>query len=279
MQVHWSLVISTACQRAGLGMFVCGLTAHIVFMPALPMNIVAALCLGLLCIGGIASVTHLQTPSRFFNAFKNLGSHLTQEALITPFLGIALLACALQGILFDLGAALIIVHIIAVLLAIAFLVSTGLAYQMRSRPAWNTGFVLGLFLLTAAEAGGLATFLIGLSMGMGSTGLSVAAGIFIVLCVSAQAAYLIRMQTVGHGVNIKATEEPYRPLFIAWLLVGGIGLIGLFAVALAFDSALLAAASLAASFVGIVLWTALFFKGALKVRTFPMYPVDLNLDM
>ena len=30
---------------------------------------------------------------------------------------------------------------------------------------------------------------------------------------------------------------------------------------------------------GIAAWTVLFFKGAHKVKMFPMYPVDLNLDM
>ena len=30
---------------------------------------------------------------------------------------------------------------------------------------------------------------------------------------------------------------------------------------------------------GIAAWTVLFFKGAHKVKLFPMYPVDLNLDM
>ena len=42
---------------------------------------------------------------------------------------------------------------------------------------------------------------------------------------------------------------------------------------------MLALAAWLACAVGIAAWTVLFFKGAHKVKMFPMYPVDLNLDM
>ena len=92
MQVHWPLVISTACQRAGLGLLLCVVFANAVLGSQLPSNIACLVALALLCAGGIASVFHLQRPSRFFNAFSNPKSHLTQEGFITPFLGVALQA-------------------------------------------------------------------------------------------------------------------------------------------------------------------------------------------
>ena len=93
MQIHWPLVISTACQRVGLGMFLCAFLADLCFGLGLPLNLVALATLALLGVGGIASIFHLQTPSRFFNAFSNFKSHLTQEALLTPFLGQLSLDC------------------------------------------------------------------------------------------------------------------------------------------------------------------------------------------
>lgn len=280
MQIHWPLVISTVCQRVGLGMFACAFLANLAFGAALPLNIVALATLALLAVGGIASIFHLQTPARFFNAFSNFGSHLTQEALITPFLGIALLACGLNGFLYDLGPAIVVVEAAACILAAAFLVCTGLAYQMRSRPAWNTGFVLGLFLLTAAEAGSIAACAVCALTGAAvPLGLAVATGVLFVACVAVQCAYLARMRHVGYGVDVHVNEEPYKTVFYAWLALGvactGVGL----AAGLAAASGALLLAALVASALGIVAWTVLFFKGACKVKMFPMYPVDLNLDM
>ena len=120
MQIHWPLVISTACQRVGLGMFACAFLANLALGTVLPLNVVALATLTLLAVGGIASIFHLQTPARFFNAFSNFGSHLTQEALITPFLGIALLACGLNGFVYDMGPATIVVETAACILAAEF---------------------------------------------------------------------------------------------------------------------------------------------------------------
>lgn len=280
MQIHWPLVISTVCQRVGLGMFACAFLASVALGVALPLNVVALATLVLLAVGGIASIFHLQTPTRFFNAFSNFGSHLTQEALITPFLGIALLACGLNGFFYDLGPAAIAVATAAFLLAVAFLICTGLAYQMGSRPAWNTGFVLGLFLLTAAEAGSIAVCAVcALSGGAVPVAIAVATIVLFVGCVAVQFAYVARMRHVGYGVDVRVNEAPYKGVFSAWVVLGvactGLGMLG----GLALASGPLLLAALVLSALGIVAWTVLFFKGACKVKMFPMYPVDLNLDM
>ena len=280
MQIHWPLVISTVCQRVGLGMFVCAFLANLCFGLMLPMNYVAIATLVLLCVGGIASIFHLQTPTRFFNAFSNFGSHLTQEAFVTPFLGIALLACCLDGLVFNLGAGSLALQAVAVLLSLLFLVCTGLAYQMGSRPAWNTPFVLGLFLLTAAEAGSIATLAVCLlALGTLPLGVSLAAIVLLAACIVVQFAYVSRMRHVGYGVDVSAGEEPYRSTYIAWVACGVVATAVASVLAVVLSSAPLALIALVASAAGIVAWTVLFFKGALKVKMFPMYPVDLNLDM
>lgn len=280
MHIHWPLVVSTTCQRVGLGMYLCALLASAAFGLALPMNIAALATLVFLGIGGIASIFHLQSPSRFFNAFSNLKSHLTQEAIITPLLGIALVACGLNGLLFDAGGASVAIEWVTGVLALAFLVCTGLAYQMRSRPAWNTPFIVVLFLLTAAEAGSIATVVVCLSGGpVVPAALSAAAVVCFLACVATQISYTSRMRTVGYGVNVDAREQPYRTAYITWIATGvavaGLGL----AAAIMFSSLACAVVALVGSAAGIAAWTVLFFKGALKVKMFPMYPVDLNLDM
>ncbi len=278
MQIHWPLVVSTACQRVGLGLFIC---AFVMGSPV-PLAVVAWITLGLLAVGGIASIFHLQRPQRFFNAFSNFKSHLTQEAFITPFLGLALLACGLNGALYDLGGATFVVGLVTMVLAAAFLVCTGLAYQMGSRPAWNTPFVLALFLLTALEAGAIGVVVLWLAAwGIVPVAYVAVALVATMACASCQAAYVRRMRSVGYGVNVNATEEPYRPVFIVWVATG----VALPLVALGFMFVAPAAALVLAVLAwlscagGIAAWTVLFFKGAHKVKLFPMYPVDLNLDM
>lgn len=282
MQIHWPLVVSTACQRVGLGLFICAFIAQLFLGSPVPLSVVAWITLGLLAVGGIASIFHLQRPQRFFNAFSNLKSHLTQEALITPFLGIALLVCGLDGMVFNLGGGSLAVGLVTALLAAAFLVCTGLAYQMGSRPAWNTPFVLGLFLLTAAEAGSIGVVALWLlSVGLVPTILVAMAVVLTLACVICQIAYTNRMRSVGYGVNVDARQEPYRTTFYTWVVLGAA--LPLIALAVMFAApgvaAVLAVIAWLSCAGGIAAWTILFFKGAHKVKMFPMYPVDLNLDM
>lgn len=282
MQIHWPLVISTVCQRVGLGLFICAFVGQVYAGSPVPLSWVAWITLALLAVGGIASVFHLQRPQRFFNAFSNPKSHLTQEAFITPFLGVALLVVALNGLVYDLGAATPFLGAVAAILAGAFLVCTGLAYQMGSRPAWNTPFVLVLFLLTALEAGTIGVAVLWLaSAGLVPTMFVVMALVSTVVCVAVQAAYVVRMRSVGYGVDVDATKEPYRGTFVAWLVLGAAVPVVCLVLVFAAPSAAVALAAVAwvGSALGIAAWTVLFFKGARKVKMFPMYPVDLNLDM
>lgn len=282
MQIHWPLVVSTACQRVGLGLFICAFVGAWLADFPVPLAHVALITLGFLAVGGIASIFHLQRPARFFNAFSNLKSHLTQEALITPFLGIGLLVCGFDGLLYSLGDAAGAVGLVTALLAAAFLVCTGLAYQMGSRPAWNTPFVLVLFLLTALGAGtlGVAALwaLCGSAVPPIALGMALSA---VILCVACQGAYVRRMRSVGYGVDVNALEAPYRDTFMTWVITGAVVplvALGLFW-ALPAMGALWAFVAWASFACGIGAWTVLFFKGAHKVKMFPMYPVDLNLDM
>lgn len=279
MQVHWPLVISTACQRAGLGLLLCVVFANAVLGSQLPSNIACLITLALLCAGGIASVFHLQRPSRFFNAFSNPKSHLTQEGVITPFLGVALIAAGLDGIAFNAGAASTVLLCIASVLALAFLVCTGLAYQMKSRPAWSTKLVFALFLLTAVAAGLMGAYALALLKGDAAADKILACALVtIIAAVAVQTAYVSRMKHVGYGVAYNAMKQPYRPYALGWAGLTVAALV-LTASCIAVASAMLACAAWTFYVASVALWTALFFKGAHKVRMFPMYADDLNLDM
>ncbi len=280
MEIHWPLVVSTTCQRVGFGTFICAFAAHVILGTEVPLNIVALCALVLLAFGGLASMLHLQRPQRFFNAFSNMKSHLTQEALITPFAGIALLACGLNGFLYDLGSFSIMLAGLAALLSLAFLVATGFAYQMGSRPAWNTGFVVALFLLTSFAAGSIATLFAALALGDASFEVLVAvAGVLSGACVAVQIAYLVRMSQVGYGVDVHVLEQPYRTTFVAWFFCGAILPFSGFAGCLVSGSPIWALIALASFSAGIAAWTILFFKGARKAKMFSMYSVDLTCDM
>ena len=278
MQIHWPLVVSTACQRAGLGLFVCAWLANLVFGAGLPMPVVALVSLAFLVVGGCASVFHLQRPQRFFNAFSNPKSHLTQEGVVTPFLGVALLLCGLNGIVWNLGGATAAVEVVTVLLACAFLVVTGLAYQMNSRPAWNTPLVLVLFLLTALAAGSVGAAAMGYAYASPALRvLCLVAALCVVAMIVAQAVYIQRMRSVGYGVAVNLSGGEYRNTYLAWLLCA-LGA-ALCALAGLVGVAALSWIGWALVIVSIAAWTVLFFKGALKVKMFPMYAVDLNTDM
>lgn len=278
MHVHSALLISTTCQRLGLGLYIFSVLANQLMGVALPMNLIAIIALLLLGIGGIASAFHLGRPARFFNAFSNFHSHLTQEAAITPFLGLALLVASLDGFMFNLGSVGAAIQWIVLILSLLFLTSTGLVYQLNARPAWNTGLVLIIFMLTAAQVGSLATMVAaGSFTGSVPTSLLVTTSLMFVLSVIAQYLFVQRLKTLGYGVAVNVISEPYRTTFAAWLIFGVLATAMSLAIAAVQGTPDFAIIGLIASIVGILVWTILFYKVALKVKMFPMYKVDLNV--
>lgn len=280
MPVPKALLISTTCQRFSLGTFLCCFIASTCMGISLPMNVIALVTLFFLGVGGIASAFHLGRPKRFFNAFSNIGSHLTQEALITPFLGIGLLVCGLDGFLINLGEAAGIVYWLTAFFSLLFLVSTGLVYHLSSRPAWNTTLVTIIFMLTAAEAGTITT--IAILLGLGSAvpvWLTLLAFLSIVLCLICQFSFTARLKSVGYGVNVLVNQEPFKKTYTLWMVFGLAGLAVALITAVALHSAVAAFVGVVCAVVGIVYWTVLLFNVALKVKMFPMYRVDLNHNM
>lgn len=280
MPVPKALLISTTCQRFGLGTFLCCFVVTTFMGTPIPMNIIALATLFLLGVGGIASAFHLGKPKRFFNAFANPRSHLTQEAFITPFLGIALFVCGIDGFILHLGPAIAAVYWVAVMLSLIFLISTGLVYHLTSRPAWNTYLVFIIFLLTAAEAGTITTLAILFSLGVAApVGLVGMTFITFIGCLLFQFLFTVRLKSVGYGVNVYANQEPYKTTYTLWFIFSLTAMVIALIAAVALQSVIVAVLGVICTLVGIVFWTVLSFNVALKVKMFPMYRVDLNLNM
>ena len=278
MEISYPLVVATTCQRLGLGLFVCALIASTWMGISLPMNIIAFIALVTLGVGGLASAVHLGRPKRFFNAFTNFKSHLTQEALITPFLGVLLAICAGNGHLYQVGEFAGAVALwLSFILAVAFLVSTGLVYQLDARPAWNTPLTLIVFLATAAQAGMLFTAALAFAWnGSISGAFAVALALVLAACFVAQYLFIQHLKSVGYGVAVNVTDAPYRGLFAFWFLCGVAGISLCASLALWRADANAAVLAVILSVAGIAAWTALFYKTSLLMLKFPMYDEDLN---
>ena len=150
---------------------------------------------------------------------------------------------------------------------------------MKSRPAWSTKLVFALFLLTAVAAGFRGAYALALLEGDEAANKILACGLAATIAAAAvQTAYVSRMKHVGYGVAYDAMKQPYRPYALGWVALTVAALI-LAALCIAVPSAMLACVAWALYVISVALWTALFFKGAHKVRMFPMYADDLNLDM
>lgn len=278
MQVHKALLISTTCQRLGLGFYVFSVLASQFMGVALPMNIIAIISLVLLGAGGIASAFHLGRPARFFNAFSNLHSHLTQEALLTPFLGLALVIGVLDGTMLNLGSGSTFLQWITVLLSLLFLISTGLVYQLSARPAWNTGLVLAIFLLTAAQVGSLATMVAAeYFTGNVPAGLMFTTVLMFLLCGLVQYLFIQRLKTLGYGVAVTVTSGSYKATFQTWVIFGLLAIALCLLISAVNGSAMFIVIGTIASMIGIIAWTVLYYMAASKVKMFPMYQVDLNV--
>ena len=274
MQVHFALLISTTCQRFSLGFFILSVISSNILGISLPMDVISIIALVFLVIGALASAAHLGRPSRFFNSFSNPGSHLSQEAIISPFLGVALFLCCIDTLFLHSGTLGAVFQWVSVALSALFLVSTGLVYQLYARPAWDTPLVLIIFLLSSAEIGTLSV--LSAAEGGPDASLIIMASLALAACVISQYLYLQRLPGLGSGTAIKVSAAPYRALFVIWLLVGvlapALALLGLSIT----EQAIYAFLGAGASIIGIMVWTAFFFKSALKVKLFPMYRVDVN---
>ena len=158
MAAQWSLIIFTlfVCLAAGTfgaqGYLALRGKGNALQVPAVIFAFVA------LIIGGIASATHLQTPTRFFNGFLgNMASGISLELVAIAIAAIVMvvyfvLARKEAGVPKWMGA-------LAIIVAIALAVIAGLSYLMPARPIWNNPATVLFFVANAVLLGGIAAWL------------------------------------------------------------------------------------------------------------------------
>jgi anaerobic dimethyl sulfoxide reductase subunit C (anchor subunit) len=123
---------------------------------------------------------------------------------------------------------------------------------------------------------------IAIVLGLGAAvpvGLAVLAFLAFALCLICQFFFTARLKSVGYGVDVFVNQEPFKTTYTLWFIFGLAALAVALIAAVALQSAVAAYAGVICAMVGIVYWTILFYKVALKVKMFPMYSVDLNLNM
>lgn len=153
MAVQWSLVLFTALAGAGAWLLACALVGELKDASDKLGRWTAVSALVLLVGGGLCSVAHLSHPERILAALAHPAPGIFLEALL---LGIDAVVAALYGILVARKAAPGVrkgVAAVAVLMALAFTLSTGSSYVMASQLAWNTATLPLAYVGTAAATG------------------------------------------------------------------------------------------------------------------------------
>ncbi len=244
MELQWPLIVFT--------LFVCISTGTLATVsiaaaregygaterPALAVSFVCAV------VGGLASVFHLETPTRYFGQFGNLSSGINHEII-----GLALL-CLMIAIYFVQlrrhGHVHVVVRVLSVLASVLLVYMMADSYMMASKPAWNT-FLLPVYYLANAAVLGLVCFAviahvckIGSAEQKTLNGAAlVALGVF-VFAVGCYAVFLGRLDASVYSVSLYLDATMHQTLIdptltgqrlfvgdLALLFWGGIVVVGL----------------------------------------------------
>jgi DMSO reductase anchor subunit len=147
-----SIIAFTTLSGLGFGLMAwLGLGAG----PMLPPLLAAALAIGLVAAGLLASLLHLGQPTRFLKAFSQWRtSWLSREAVLAIAALAAFTLFAAPWTLAGLRTRLL--GLPAAALALATVAATAMIYaQMRSVPRWRSPLTPALFLLFALSGGAL----------------------------------------------------------------------------------------------------------------------------
>lgn len=164
MEIQWSLVFFT---------FLCGLSSWMFAGTALTelrgkaedktALISSVAVLVIMCVGGLASVTHLSHPTRIMGALGHLTSGIAVEIIM---LGSTSIFVLVYAILIWRGAGPVPRKVIAAIggvLGIIFSYAMGSSYVIAAREAWNT-VLMPLAYAGTSMAAGTSTYLFYLSL-------------------------------------------------------------------------------------------------------------------
>lgn len=281
MPVQYPLIVSTLCQRLSLGTYVMSLLAVYLLKIDLNLSIIAAAALVVFCIGVFASLVHLGKPNRLLNSFANPKSHLTQEGIMAPFVGLFLFIQAINGWFISLSPTIIlVVQLLGLVFSLLFIYSTGLVYQLFARPAWKTRTVGLNFFLSFLSLGSIGTYAWAAFSGTEQlNSLLYLSAITQLLTILGQLYYSSYVSKLRYGVAIKLFSGEFRTPYIGWVITGVVLplLIIVFAI-FAGSSATTALSLLVSVLLGLIFWRMFFFLAAKEIKFFPQYTEDMTMD-
>lgn len=281
MPVQYPLIVSTLCQRLSLGVYSVSLLAAYLWGMKLNLPDIAAVALIIFSTGLLASLVHLGRPQRMMNSFSNPKSRLTQEGLVAPIVALLLFLQAIDGRFVQFSPSILsMIQLLAVVASIAFILATGLVYQLFARPAWKTKLVSINFFLSYLTLGTVGTYAIAVFENLKDANLLLyLVGVSTSLTLLGQIYYLIYVGKLKYGVAIEILNQDYMTSFIGWLITGVIGPIGLLTYLLySGPSTITAIALLVSSVLGLVFWRMFFFLAAKEIKFFPQYSADMTTD-
>lgn len=157
MDIQWALVVFTTL--TGLGgwlFFFIGLNVFTqkTDKSALPGSVIA---LVLLALGGLASASHLEHPTRILGALSHPTSGIFTEALLIGLTGLAILVFIVMMKRGAKDVSLKVIAAIAMALGVVLSFMVGASYMMSSRPVWDT-WLLPCGYIGTAMVSGAATY-------------------------------------------------------------------------------------------------------------------------
>ncbi|MDR1184562.1 MAG: hypothetical protein LBK67_07175, partial [Coriobacteriales bacterium] len=274
MKPQFPLVFSTLCQRVSMGAYALGMVAIYLFGMDIAFGWLTLVALVVLGAGMLGSMAHLGRPARFLNTFANMKSHLSQEGLLVFVVGVLFIAVGIDGWLAVYPSTIALaLRTVALLAALAFIVTTALAYHMPSRPAWKSYSTPITFLLTWLSIGAVSVL-----AWATVSGVDVSAGFYwltaalMAAAVLGQAYYVFYVGNVGYRIDVRPLADEYRVVFVSWVVLGVVvpALIMVVIIAMGGNVAL-AIALFVFSASALCVWQAFFFLCGKEIWYFPDY--------
>jgi len=273
MKEEYKLIFLTLLVRLGLGMLVVFiLTSFLV--PSVKEYIVALAALAVTACGLGLSLLHVGRPIRILNTFANRRSAMSWEAIISPFLLLAIGALTLISFSNPENRWIGLLRGVVLILAVAFIFVTGKVYHLRARPSWNTTLVMFEYFVSAVVLGILGFALVLVATGSMTEEFSRLSGFLLVPFLIAETviAYAYRARAIRVTETArKALEERATKRLFAWFVALGLMLPTALALMLAIGSRVQAVVPIAlgAFLLGAVWWRIIFFRSATLIKITP----------
>ncbi|KUO57969.1 MAG: hypothetical protein APF84_16410 [Gracilibacter sp. BRH_c7a] len=153
MEIQWTLVLFTLLTGMGAGIFAFVSVAEILGKMEKIRPTGALFALGLIIVGGLASVFHLSHPTRAINVLGNLNTAFGREFVLLGIV-VVLIASYIMVIKRDASPSIKkAVSIAGLLSSVILAFEIGATYVLPAQPAWNTYLLPLVYLASAGVLG------------------------------------------------------------------------------------------------------------------------------